>query len=229
MRRMRKIFGKNRGFTLLELMIAISIFSGLVILVVGSFASSVNYQTRVKVNREVSESARSAIDAMAREVNLSWNGPVSVNQTIPIKYPKQPPDQDEPVYNFAVLDNKNDNYVSDSVEGSNVLVVRDETNHCRRYFMNGSRLAVQIRDKKEGCLGGWGDIHYLTNDNVMIENLKFKNSSPNIKSSASAPSLEISFTLKNSSSFYGDDLTIEISPETTVTIRNIGREKLSNE
>lgn len=221
---MKKIT-KNRGFTLLELMIAISIFTGLVILVVGSFATSVNYQTRVKVNREVSESARSAIDAMAREVNLSWNGPVSVNSTTPIKYPNQL--EGEPVYNFAVLGTKNaDIAIND--EGS-VLVVRDETNHCRRYFMDGSRLAVQIRDKKEGCLGGWGKIHYLTNDNVTIENLKFKNSSPNIKSSTSAPSLEISFTLRNSSSFYGDDLTIGISPETTVTVRNIGREKISNE
>lgn len=220
---MKKTVVKNRGFTLLELMIAISIFSGLVILVVASFASSVNYQTRVKVNREVSEAARSAIDAMAREVNLSWNGPVSVNQTIPIQY------NSEPVYNFAVLNSNNEDFAV--TDGRSVLVVRDETNHCRRYYRtDGGRLAVQIRDKKEGCLGGWGKIHYLTNDNVMITKLEFTNSSPNIKSSTTSPSLEIKMELHNSSTFYGDDLEIKISPQTTVTVRNIGREdKISNE
>lgn len=216
---MKKIT-KNRGFTLLELMIAISIFSGLVILVVASFASSVNYQTRVKVNREVSEAARSAIDAIAREVNLSWNGSVLVNQTTPIQY------NGEPVYNFAVLNGSPSSPLADS--SGNILVVRDETNHCRRYRLLDGKLAVEIR-KDEGCFGNWGEPHYLTNDNVKIENLQFKNSSPNIKSSTSAPSLEISFELKNSSSFYGDDLEISISPETTVTIRNIGWEKISNE
>ena len=222
---MKKIRAKNKGFTLLELMIAISIFSGLVVLVVGSFASSVNYQTRVKVNREVSESARSAIDAIAREVNLSLNEPVSVNTTTPIKYPNQ--SEGKPVYNFAVLNNKNDDI---AVTGErSALVVRDDTNRCRRYYLTeDSRLAMQIRENK-GCLGRWGDIHYLTNSNVEITKLEFTNSSPNIKSSTTSPSLEIKMELHNSSTFYGDDFEIKISPETTVTIRNIGREEISNE
>lgn len=224
---MKKVITKNRGFTLLELMIAISIFSGLVILVVASFASSVNYQTRVKVNREVSESARSAIDAMAREVNLSWNGPVSVNSTTQIKYPNQQSGQGEPVYNFAVLNGSPSSPLADS--SGNILVVRDDTNHCRRYRLLNGKLAVEIRTE-EGCLGGWGKIHYLTNDNVMITKLEFTNSSPNIKSSTTSPSLEIKMELHNSSTFYGDDLEIKISPQTTVTVRNIGREdKISNE
>ncbi|TSC91486.1 MAG: hypothetical protein CEN92_240 [Candidatus Berkelbacteria bacterium Licking1014_96] len=107
--------------------------------------------------------------------------------------------------------------------------MRDETNHCRRYFLSEGKLALQIRDKKEGCLGGWGKTHYLTNSNVEITKLEFTNKSPNIKSSTSAPALEIKMELHNSLTFYGGDLEIKISPETTVTVRNIGREKLSNE
>lgn len=219
-----KIKAKNRGFTLLELLVAVSIFSVVLVLVVSSFAFATRYQRRVRINREVSQAARYSIDTISREVMLSWNGPLKNTRDF-IKT-----DNGEQVYNFAVLDSKNSSLVSPS---GGVLVVRDADNHLKKYFLTGSgRLAMSVRVPKDPIeeselLGDWKGPYFLTNENINVTKLNFSvEGLHNTKSTKEMPRLRIEIKLGNSNEFFRDEIQIDMSPRTTVSIRNDGRESL---
>jgi prepilin-type N-terminal cleavage/methylation domain-containing protein len=55
------------GFTLLEMLISVAIFSGLVILILAVFVRTASSQARVSVLREKSEAARSAIGRITND------------------------------------------------------------------------------------------------------------------------------------------------------------------
>ncbi|OGD63930.1 hypothetical protein A3A71_01945 [Candidatus Berkelbacteria bacterium RIFCSPLOWO2_01_FULL_50_28] len=58
---------KKSGYTLLEMLVAVTIFSGLLIIVLGSVASSSSSAARTSVLREKTEAARSLIDQVSND------------------------------------------------------------------------------------------------------------------------------------------------------------------
>lgn len=224
-----KIKAKNRGFTLLELLVAVSIFSVVLVLVVSSFAFATRYQRRVRINREVSQAARYSIDTISREVMLSWNGPLKNTRDF-IKT-----GDGEQVYNFAVLNSKNSSIVEST---GGVLVVRDADNHLKKYFLTEPgnnkprRLAMLVRVPKtpteeSELLGNWEGPYFLTNENINVTKLNFiVEGFHNTKSTKEMPRLKIEIELGNSNELFRDEIQIDMSPRTTVSIRNDGRENL---
>lgn len=216
-----KRFAKNKGFTLLELLVAVSIFSGVIVLVVSSFAFAASYQRRVRINREVSQAARYSIDTISRDVMFSWNGPIKVNASEDVTY------QGESVYNFAVLSGRGQSVAAKS---GSVLVLRDSNNSTKRFYLANGRLAMDVRvpgneSQKELGIGRWEGPYFLTNENVEVTELSFRGVH-NTKSANLMPSLEIRIDLKNSEDFFGNEIKIRITPRTSVSIRNDGRENL---
>lgn len=211
---------KDRGFTLLELLVAVSIFSVLVVLVVGSFGFATSYQRRIRVNREVSQAARHVLDTVTREVINSYNMPIRKDKNTNIT-----DNSGETVYNFAILNTRASSSVSD--EGA-VLVVRDTDDMCRRFYLKRvegiNRLTMDIREKK-GCLGSWFRNVYLTDENTDIEELIFSGTH-NTKASQTMPYVDIKLKIKNSRKFFGNEITISMYPKTEAGIRNDGRENI---
>jgi prepilin-type N-terminal cleavage/methylation domain-containing protein len=58
---------KQRGFTLLEILIAVTIFSGIIILAMGAFARSADSSVRSSAVRQKSEAARSIVDQVSND------------------------------------------------------------------------------------------------------------------------------------------------------------------
>lgn len=68
---------KLRGFTLLEVLIASSIFAMIMILVVGIIAQTSSYQSKINNMRSVSEETRRLADQITRDVRAA-NGSITV-------------------------------------------------------------------------------------------------------------------------------------------------------
>ncbi len=62
------------GFTLLEMLISVAIFSGLVILILSIFVRTASSQARVSTLREKSEVARSAMSSLTNDFQYAYHG-----------------------------------------------------------------------------------------------------------------------------------------------------------
>ncbi len=69
---------RRSGFTLLEMLISVAIFSGLVILILSIFVRTASSQARVNVLREKSEVARSAMSRITNDFQYLFTEPVTV-------------------------------------------------------------------------------------------------------------------------------------------------------
>lgn len=64
---------RNRGFSLLELIVAMGVFSIAAVVVVGSFISLLDAQRRAVANQTAMDNIRFAMDAMAKEIRTGSN------------------------------------------------------------------------------------------------------------------------------------------------------------
>lgn len=62
---------RSRGYTLIEMLISVTIFSGLLIIVLGTVASSSGSSAKVSVLRDKSQSARSLIDQISNDLRYA--------------------------------------------------------------------------------------------------------------------------------------------------------------
>lgn len=65
---------KRPGYTLMELLVAVTIFSGLVILSLGTFARTISSSIRVANEREQTEATRSIFDQIVNDTNYLARG-----------------------------------------------------------------------------------------------------------------------------------------------------------
>lgn len=68
------IYSSKRGFTLLELLIAVAIFSGLAILTLGIFARSASTSLKTNDSRQRTQFARQIIDLISKDLRLVYRG-----------------------------------------------------------------------------------------------------------------------------------------------------------
>jgi len=208
---------KIKGFTLLELLIAVAIFTTMVVLVVGSFGFSAKYQRQVRSNRDISQGVRFAVTEISNQVNISYNGPVVNAQGSNIIF------GGENVYNFAILNGPNSRRTVRNGTMGNVLMIRGGDDYCRyfRRLKDGDiyRVAMWINTEK-GCLGQWQGPNYLTGGELNVLELKFSGIT-NIRSANRFPYVEIWIKAENKDK---DEFYIPMESRTTATIRNYGRE-----
>ena len=67
-------FGKRRAFTLLELLVSVAIFSGVIILSLGAFAHSANSSLKSTAVREKTEAARTIVDRIGADIKYVYTG-----------------------------------------------------------------------------------------------------------------------------------------------------------
>jgi prepilin-type N-terminal cleavage/methylation domain-containing protein len=71
MNKCKKRFINNRGYTMIELMVALSIFVTVIIVVLGLFSMAIKGQRRVIAQQNVQENARFLMEFMAKEIRMS--------------------------------------------------------------------------------------------------------------------------------------------------------------
>lgn len=77
----------KKSFTLIELLIAVFIFSMTTLIVVATFTSATSYMTRTKALRETTQTGRGVMETLAREIRLAddFQIPVPAENRIWIK------------------------------------------------------------------------------------------------------------------------------------------------
>ncbi len=65
----RRRYGKRSGFTLMELLVAVSLMVFLMTIVVQVFMTSTDIFNRAKAKTEIYQNARYALDRMGKEIN----------------------------------------------------------------------------------------------------------------------------------------------------------------
>src|SRR5579864_6205111 len=66
-----QLFKKKPGYTLVELLVSVLIFSGIIVLAIAAFARSVNSGTRSNTVRAQVEAARSTIDQLTNDMHYA--------------------------------------------------------------------------------------------------------------------------------------------------------------
>lgn len=61
---------KNKGFTLIEMLIAISVFSIIIIVLVNIFLTGIHIQRKISASQDVRASAQFALEVMSREMRM---------------------------------------------------------------------------------------------------------------------------------------------------------------
>lgn len=64
-------YPKQRGFTLIEILVATAIFATVMIIVVATFSWAAGYNNRLKETRRVGQEVRSAMDDMTKNIRLA--------------------------------------------------------------------------------------------------------------------------------------------------------------
>lgn len=214
---------KSAGFTLLELLIAVSIFAAAVVMIVGSFGLSTKNQRTVRANRDVSQGNRFSIDEIAKQIEFSYNGPLKNPRGALITSGR------ENVYNFAILLAPG---LPQAETSGEVLFLRGADNHCRYYarvkYSNDPpkyKLAVYI-DRDVGCGEGvlgprnYEGPYYLTDENTNVKALNFQGLI-NSHSLDEQAYVKIKVDLENSDQ---SEFALPMLSKTVATIRNYGRE-----
>jgi prepilin-type N-terminal cleavage/methylation domain-containing protein len=206
---------KQKGITLIELLIAVSIFAVTVVLVVGSFGISTKNQREIRVNRDTSQDLRYVMQEIARQVEYSQNGTMRTKDNRPIVH------GDHNVYNFAVVASPNTGEVGGDMTPYDTLYVRGADNHCRYYREEEERVVVYI-DKNEGCDNpDFQGPYYLTDDKIKIKSLKFKGITNEIGKNRQAY-VYINLGANNNQDY--SEFNVPLHTSTLATIRNYSRE-----
>jgi prepilin-type N-terminal cleavage/methylation domain-containing protein len=71
MKKKKKIFSNKNGYTLIELMVALSIFVTVIVIVLGLFSMAIKGQRKVISQQNVQENASFLMEFMAKEIRMS--------------------------------------------------------------------------------------------------------------------------------------------------------------
>lgn len=132
------------AYTLIELLVAISIFSLVVAGFTDFFISALRVQRKTLAFREIVDSASYVLDYMARSLRMAKKDDIEIRG----------------VQKNCLAGNKI-NY--EVLSGQSAIKFRNYNNQCQRFFLDGGR----IKEEREG------ESYFLTSSNLDVINLKF--------------------------------------------------------
>lgn len=212
-------FRTQPAYTLLELLIAVSIFSALIILCVGIFARTVSSSVKANVSRQKTEAARSVVDQISndfRYVASAQTPPDCARATNPI-----PPNPSNGTWRGFCVDNINDalymllkypgdvtytakSYTVPSVSSTSVTLSLAQTRGCSLpndpYAPNDARFVpcTTSPSNQPNVLSSAYELDYLAGSNVFtgVADVLDSSNPLNPNSSLTKGSLHISINLK---------------------------------
>lgn len=135
---------KLKGFTLLELLIGITIFTILIGAISGIFIWAIRLQKRIIVNQEVIEELSYIIEYMSRTLRMTV--------------------RDDGV---LCLGSGDLNY--ENVLGENSIKFINQNNDCQQFYLNTNKIYYSI-----GINTATPATYSITSDNIQVTDLKFK-------------------------------------------------------
>lgn len=135
----------RRSFTLIEIIVATTIFAIAIVMVTASFGMANKWQKQVKANREIAEAGRFAMEKISRDVRSAKAIEVSSDASI-LTITNQ--DGSTILYSIDPI-NKTLNYnTSQLIDSSKVIVENDPGVHVSQWFVqasaNGDFVNVQL-------------------------------------------------------------------------------------
>ncbi len=194
----------EKGFTLIEILVVVGVFSGLVSLLVGVFLTNQELQRRTMAIQRTMSDTSYAIEHISRAIRMAQN------------------DEDGDCLNYIPEDNKfyTFNY-SDSDAKSDIIFI-DYDGRCVRFFLEEGRLKKRITDD------GTTNTYNLTSKGVDIkEFITFINVYPDGASGEiyeDQPSVTLFFDLE-AKRLKGDGSWWDARVQTTVTRRKLDLER----
>jgi prepilin-type N-terminal cleavage/methylation domain-containing protein len=179
---------KQRGLTLLEILIGVSIFATALTLASGVFSQTMKYQKKAEVSRQINYEARSGLENIISDIRNSQG--VALTRS------------GSNYHNFAIFYNTGNNLVDSPADTyGNMIRVRISDRHLREYRYDSFDKALRQRDYVDGS---WSNYVRLTSDDIEIDDFEIRanlaksptnNLDNNIKNST-YPWLELDMSIK---------------------------------
>lgn len=155
MKKLNFILSNKKAFTLIEIIVSVTILSIIMVSVMFIFINSTDISAKSEINRVMQENIKNVIETISEDVRKNWIIWVSSNNT------------DNCNFNFVwtnnyklwnkLCTNTNNYFIAKEILSSIVRV--DDMNNCS--------------ELSDDCFLVWKDWERLTNSSVSIKNLKF--------------------------------------------------------
>jgi prepilin-type N-terminal cleavage/methylation domain-containing protein len=139
----------RRGYTLIELLVAISIFSLVVAGVTGFFVSALRAQRKALASREIIDSASYVLNYMADALRMAKKNNIEIRGI---------------TKNCSGIPNNEVNYII-TYRGQGIKFRNYKINECQEFFLESA--SARLKKWREGIE------NYLTPDDLEIRNLRF--------------------------------------------------------
>lgn len=150
---------KNKGFSLIEIVVSVSIFSILMIATTGIFKSVIEGQRSAITAQNTQESLRYALEVMSKEIRNAKSGNADCNAAVIALVPA-----------YGAIDNPQKK-IYNTASSTKVLFFKNKKNECVAYFLADYRLYI-LRDQPP-YNNGDEIIQEITPDEIKISNLRF--------------------------------------------------------
>lgn len=143
----KSVFIKRNGFTLIEILVAVSLFSFTILSATGLFKSVMDGQRSALASQNIQESMRYAFEVMSKEIRMAQ----ASDGTCKTLFNPQPTPTNK-VYNTTT-----------DAGGNQILYFKNQNDECVVYYLTNKRINI-IRNYNTGA---------ITSASIKINSLKF--------------------------------------------------------
>jgi prepilin-type N-terminal cleavage/methylation domain-containing protein len=146
---------KNKAFTLVELIVAVAIFSIVITMAFGSFSAAIKAQRRVILLQDIQENAKFILEFMTKETRMSIINNTSNGSTSELNIVRNTASGTSVVYSFA----------NGKLLRNNVSMNSDNVNITGSFYISG----VVSGDKTQPKLTILMKLNYPGNEEIVVE------------------------------------------------------------